>query len=117
MSPARADTSSGRGAGVASARVFAALGDATRLGVVARLCRDGPTSIARLTEGATVTRQAVTKHLRVLASAGLVRGRRRGRESLWEFEPQKLDVARRYLDLVSRRWDETLERLKATVEK
>ncbi|MGE5237033.1 MAG: ArsR/SmtB family transcription factor [Acidobacteriota bacterium] len=104
-----------RGAG-APARIFAALGDPTRLAVVARLCRDGPTSIARLTEGSAVTRQAVAKHLRVLAQAGLVRGRRRGRESLWELEPERLEVARRYLDTVSQRWDATLERLRAVVE-
>jgi DNA-binding transcriptional ArsR family regulator len=64
-----------------------------------------------------VTRQAVAKHLRVLARAGLVHGRRRGRESVWEIEPRRLDPARRYLDLVAQRWDETLERLKAAVER
>jgi DNA-binding transcriptional ArsR family regulator len=85
--------------------------------MVARLCRDGPLSIARLTAGSEVTRQAITKHLRVLAEAGLVRGQRRGRESLWELEPRRLEIARRYLDSVSKRWDDTLERLKAAVEK
>ena len=117
MSPAPADRRTTRGDVGASAHLFAALGDPTRLAVLSRLCRDGPTSIARLTEGATVTRQAVAKHLRVLARAGLVRGRRRGRESVWELEPKRLEPARRYLDLVSRRWDETLERLKAAVER
>ncbi|HVY44431.1 MAG TPA: metalloregulator ArsR/SmtB family transcription factor, partial [Minicystis sp.] len=67
--------------------MFAALGDATRLAVVARLCDGGPASIARLAEGATVTRQAVTKHLRVLEQAGLVRSERAGRETVWELEP------------------------------
>jgi DNA-binding transcriptional ArsR family regulator len=85
--------------------------------MVARLCRDGPLSIARLTAGSEVTRQAISKHLRVLAEAGLVRGQRRGRESLWELEPRRLEIARRYLDSVSKRWDDTLERLKAAVEK
>lgn len=107
MSPARASS---------SASVFAALGDGTRLRLVARLCAGGPMSIARLTEGSDVTRQAVTKHLRVLAQAGLVRGRRRGRESLWQLEPRQLEAARRYLDVISKRWDDTLERLKAAVE-
>ncbi len=73
-------------------------------------------SIARLTAGTHVTRQAVTKHLRVLADAGLVRGRRQGRQSLWELEPRQLEVARRSLDLISKRWDDTLWRLKAALE-
>ena len=73
-------------------------------------------SIARLTDGTHVTRQAVTKHLQVLADAGLVRGRRQGRQSLWELEPRPLEAARRYLDLISKRWDDTLGRLKAAVE-
>ena len=73
-------------------------------------------SIARLTDGSDVTRQAVTKHLHVLAGAGLVRRRRRGRRSLWELEPRQLEAARRYLDAISRRWDETLGRLKTAVE-
>jgi DNA-binding transcriptional ArsR family regulator len=99
-----------------AAPVFAALGDETRLGLVARLCDRGPQSIAKLTEGAEVTRQAVTKHLRVLADAGVVRGSRDGRESVWEIEPGRLEAARRCLDLVSARWDEAIERLRALVE-
>lgn len=73
-------------------------------------------SIARITEGCGVTRQAVTKHLQVLADAGLVRGKREGRESFWELQPQQLDEARKSLDLISRKWDEALGRLKALVE-
>ena len=73
-------------------------------------------SIARLTAGTHVTRQAVTKHLQVLADAGLVRGRRQGRQSLWELETRQLEVARRYLDLISKRWDDTLGRLKTGLE-
>lgn len=100
-----------------AAPVFAALGDETRLRVVARLCADGPLSIARLTEGSGVTRQAITKHLRVLEGAGVVRGTRHGRESLWELEPEQLDEARRYLDRISAQWDDALGRLKAFVER
>src|SRR5260370_8905280 len=74
-----------------SAPVFAALGDPTRLGLVARLCASGPMSIVRLTEGAHVTRQAVTKHLPVLARAGLVHGPRVGRDHAWELDPSPLD--------------------------
>lgn len=97
--------------------MFAALGDETRLALLARLSEGGPWSIARLTEGADVTRQAVTKHLQVLAGAGLVRDARRGRERVWELEPDKLEDARRALDEISRRWDEALQRLKDYVER
>src|SRR3989442_13928700 len=99
-----------------TAPVFSALGDETRLTLVGRLSAAGPMSIARLTAGAGVTRQAITKHLRVLAGAGLARSRRRGRESLWELEPRQLEDARVYLDRVSKQWDLALGRLKASVE-
>lgn len=100
----------------ACAPVFAALGDETRLRLVARLCDGGPLSIAKLTAGSGVTRQAVTKHLRAMEAAGLVRGARRGRESVWRLERQRLAEAQRYLALVSRQWDEALARLRALVE-
>jgi DNA-binding transcriptional ArsR family regulator len=96
--------------------VFAALGDETRLALVARLSSHGPLSISRLTAGSAVTRQAITKHLDVLATAGLVSDIRRGRERIWELEPEQLEVARTYLDHVSKRWDEALDRLKKFVE-
>jgi len=99
-----------------SAPVFAALGDETRLAIVARLCSGGPRSIAGLTEGSSVTRQAVTKHLHVLAAAGLVRGVRRGRERIWELEAGRLDEARKYLTEISKHWDGALERLRTLVE-
>lgn len=100
-----------------SVPVFAALGDATRLRLVARLGAEGPLSIARLTTETDVTRQAVTKHLHVLADAGLARGTRRGRERLWQLEPEPLEEARRCLDLISEQWDAALARLKAAVER
>jgi len=99
-----------------NAPVFAALGDDTRLGIVTRLCRSGPASIAGLTEGSGVTRQAVAKHLRILEGAGLVRASRAGRESSWQLLPGGLDEARASLDLISRQWDAALERLRAFVE-
>jgi len=99
-----------------AAPVFAALGDATRLGVVARLCVDGPLSITQLSENAAVTRQAITKHLNVLADAGLVRGHRQGRERIWELEPKRLELAQSYLDQISEQWDAAIGRLKAFVE-
>ena len=100
----------------ASAPVFAALGDETRLYLVARLCDDGPLSIARLADGAGVTRQAVTKHLRVLAGAGLVDSRHEGRETVWSLELKRISDARRMLETISREWDDTLDRLRAFVE-
>jgi DNA-binding transcriptional ArsR family regulator len=99
-----------------TAPMFAALGDETRLALVARLSSDGPLSIARLTAGTAVTRQAVTKHLNVLATAGLVSDLRRGRERIWELDPAQMEAARTYLEQVSKRWDGALERLKQFVE-
>jgi len=99
-----------------SAHLFAALGDETRLHLVVRLCEEGPMSITRLTEGANVTRQAITKHLRVMEGSGLVRSRRHGRESVWQLEQRRLADARRYLDRISRQWDAALLRLRAFVE-
>ena len=111
MSPRPADAPLKR-----SAPIFAALGDPTRLHVVSRLSGGGPMSITQLTEGSDVTRQAVTKHLVVLADAGLVRGFRQGRERVWELRTRQLDEAGRVLDLISTRWDSALERLRALVE-
>ena len=99
-----------------SAHLFAALGDETRLRLVTRLCTDGPMSIARLTEGSQVTRQAITRHLRVMEGAGLVRSTRHGRESVWQLDQRRLADIRRYLDLISKQWDDTLLRLRAFVE-
>jgi DNA-binding transcriptional ArsR family regulator len=99
-----------------AAPVFAALGDATRLRIVARLCEGGPLSIARLAEGAAVSRQAITKHLRALEEAGLARSARVGRERIWELRPGRLAEARRCLDRISLQWDAALDRLRAFVE-
>ena len=99
-----------------SAPIFEALGDATRLKLVARLCDAGPMSIARLTSGTAMTRQGVTKHLRVLARAGIVRDARRGRERIWDIDARRLAIARRFLEQASQRWDEALGRLRALVE-
>jgi DNA-binding transcriptional ArsR family regulator len=96
--------------------VFAALGDATRLGLLWRLSVDGPLSITRLSEGTGVTRQAITRHLQTLGEAGLVRNTRRGRERVWALDPGRLEQAKRYLDQASVQWDDAAERLKAFVE-
>jgi DNA-binding transcriptional ArsR family regulator len=101
---------------VTAAPVFAALGDPTRLGIVARLCTQGPQSITSLTEGSRVTRQAITKHLLMLEEAGLVRGEREGRERIWELSSKRLAEARHYLDQISQQWDAAIDRLRAFVE-
>jgi DNA-binding transcriptional ArsR family regulator len=99
-----------------AAPLFAALGDETRLDLLDRLGAGGPQSITRLTSGSRVTRQAITKHLHILAEAGLVHDTQRGRERIWTIEPERVDEARRYLDHIERQWDEALERLKTFVE-
>jgi DNA-binding transcriptional ArsR family regulator len=101
---------------LAAAPLFAALGDEARLRLVVKLCDDGPMSITRLTEGSDVTRQAITKHLRMMHAAGLVHETREGRESVWRIETQRLDDAREHLAEISRQWDDALGRLKAFVE-
>jgi DNA-binding transcriptional ArsR family regulator len=99
------------------AAVFAALGDPTRLALIGKLSAGAPLSIARLTEGSDLTRQAVTKHLRVLETSGVVGKRQSGRESLYQLQPAAIHDMRIYLDDISRQWDDALGRLKAFVEK
>jgi DNA-binding transcriptional ArsR family regulator len=100
----------------AHASVFAALGDATRLSLVAKLCPGEPRSISQLTEGSKLTRQAITKHLRVLERAGIVHSVHAGRESLFEFDLEPIAEVREYLAFGSVQWDQALSRLKAFVE-
>lgn len=98
------------------APVFFALGDKTRLQLVVLLCAGGAFSIARLTANTDLTRQAVTRHLEVLAAAGLVKDVKRGRERLWQFEPAAVESARQSLETMGRQWEEALRRLKASLE-
>ena len=98
------------------AHLFAALGDETRLALVTKLCRGQTCSISQLTQGSKFSRQAITKHLRVLQRAGIVHSVRRGRENRFAFNPQPIEGAREYLDLVSEQWDAALFRLKSFVE-
>jgi len=112
---ARPGTTAPRLAGAAP--LFAALGDPTRLRLVARLCDEGPLSIARLAEREPVSRQAVTKHLRALERARLARSARAGRERVWELDPERLAEARRWLEQASSRWDAAIGRLRALVER
>ena len=99
-----------------AAPIFAALADETRLRLVSRLCESGPSSITRLAAGSDVTRQAISKHLRMMEEAGLVHVTREGRETVWALEPRRLEDARRCLDAISTQWDGALARLKAFVE-
>jgi DNA-binding transcriptional ArsR family regulator len=114
---AAAGTGAALSAWKSSAPTFAALGDATRLLLLDRLSAQGPLSITQLTHGSRVTRQAITKHLHVLSDAGLVRGTRAGRETLWQLTPDQLRDAQRFLDSISQRWDDALSRLQARLER
>ncbi len=98
------------------APVFAALGDATRLKLVSRLNDGQSRSIAQLTDGLSLTRQGVTKHLRVLERAGIVNSSRTGRERKFTFVPEPIKHARSYLKTVSVQWDDALSRLQTFVE-
>ena len=100
----------------AHAPAFAALGDETRLALVAKLSAGQPSSISQLTKGSKLTRQAITKHLRVLESVGIVHSVRTGRESRFEFDPEPMEEMKKYLDLASEQWDQALSRLKTFVE-
>jgi len=96
--------------------VFAALGDPVRLAIVARLCDDGPLPTIALKHGTRLTRQAVTKHLRILEAVGVVRSDRVGRDRAWRIETKALARTRDTLDRISAQWDARLERLRAMVE-
>ncbi len=98
------------------AALFAALGDETRLQLISVLAAGEPRSIAALTGGTKVTRQAITKHLRVLQGAGVVHSMRAGRQSLFALDPAPMHELREYLERVSGQWDQALSRLKALVE-
>jgi DNA-binding transcriptional ArsR family regulator len=114
--PSRKKPTPAKAASPGGASVFAALGDETRLRLVAILCAGGAVSIAQLTSNTDITRQAVTKHLQVLAQAGLVHDVKVGRERLWQFDPVQLQEARRSLDLIASQWDQALAKLKMSVE-
>ena len=99
-----------------AALLFAALGDPTRLTLVRQLSEGGPASISVLAERQDMTRQGVTKHLQVLAAAGVIDGSRQGREQVWTLNPKRLAEGRRHLDVIAAGWDEALERFKKLVE-
>lgn len=98
------------------APLFDALGDPNRLRIIVRLCDRGPSSTSQVTSAIPVTRQAASKHLRLLESVGLVTSARRGRERVWTVQTQSLASASDYLSQLSRRWDVAVDRLRAYVE-
>jgi DNA-binding transcriptional ArsR family regulator len=120
----KAKSAGGRNAGLraivqsseALANVFAALGDPTRLKLVAVLCAGGAFSIAQLTANTEISRQGVTKHLQVLADAGVVRDVKLGRERLWQLEPEQIEEAKRTLEVIGREWEVALGKLKIFAE-
>ncbi len=99
-----------------AAHLFAALGDPHRVQLIYRLSTEGPASISQLSDGAKITRQAVTKHLKMLGKSGMVRNTQHGREVRWEVEPKGLGDAQHYLGLISEQWDQTIDRLQKFVE-
>ena len=103
-------------AGEALANIFAALGDPTRLKLVAALCAGGVFSIAQLTANTAISRQGVTKRLQVLADAGVVRDVKLGRERLCQLEPGQIEEAKRTLDVIGREWEVALGKLKTFAE-
>jgi DNA-binding transcriptional ArsR family regulator len=101
----------------ANAQIFAALGDETRLVLVKKLCAGSPCSISQLAQDSHLTRQAITKHLRVLEGAGIVRSEKAGRESLFKYNPEPIDDIKQYLETVASQWNDALARLKTFVER
>ena len=73
-------------------------------------------SITRLTAGTNVTRQAISKHLRVMEHAGLVRSVKHGRERVWRLQRRRLEAAQHYVEIISKQWDQALSRLRRLVE-
>ncbi len=98
------------------AHIFAALGDPTRLSLVAKLIDGEPHSISSLSTGSKITRQAITKHLSVLEGVGLVSKNKDGRECLYALDPKPLNSLKEYLDIISLQWDQSLQNLKSFVE-
>jgi DNA-binding transcriptional ArsR family regulator len=99
------------------ASVFAALGDHTRLSLLTKLSDGQSRSIAKLSADTKLTRQAITKHLRVLENAGIVSSTRVGRDNQFAFRAEPIVEIRSYLDNVSRQWDDALSRLRSLVER
>src|SRR4051812_24599503 len=96
--------------------LFAALGDPTRLQLVQRLSNGGDCSIHQLSDGSAISRQAMTKHLRVLEQARFVRSTRYGREVRFRLEQQAIADAQAFLATVGKQWANALDRLARHVE-
>jgi DNA-binding transcriptional ArsR family regulator len=105
----------GRGTSAALDAVFFALADSTRRGLLARLREHGQTA-GTLAAGFDVTRPAVSRHLRVLRMAALVREERRGRERVYSLEPRSLRLVGEWIDDYRVFWSARLHDLKQLVE-
>lgn len=119
MRPMAGCTGEDRGGGPGSTAVtdvFAALGDPTRTAIVSRLAADGRGTATSLTGIADISRQAVDRHLRVLAGAGLVESRREGREVVYSLKAETVERSAAWLDELGRAWEQRLLTLKAEAE-
>ena len=96
--------------------VFAVLGDPTRRSILERLRTEGPATATALADEIGISRQAVAKHLKLLADVGLAVSERRGRETLFRAELDALDAVGSWLDRVQGEWKLRLERLARHVE-
>lgn len=96
--------------------VFAALGDTTRLQLVRRLTQSEPQSIAQLAVGLSMSHQGITKHLKVMERANLVRTQKVGRERHYVGKPETVSQACTYLRQIGDEWEHALQRLQQFVE-
>ena len=98
------------------ARLFSVLGDYTRLSLVTSLVDGEKRSITELSEGFKLSRQAVTKHLRLLEGVGIVKGGKSGRENLFRLKIESLAEVRQIIESIENQWDQTLSRVKSYLE-
>lgn len=94
-----------------AAAVFDALGDPTRRELLTAVGRHGPVTATELAAERSVTRQAIVKHLQLLAAAGLVQAEKVGREQRYTVTPAPLDDAARWMASVGDAWDRRLAKL------
>lgn len=97
--------------------VFAALADPTRREVLRAVAGGRDLTATQVAADLPVSRQAVVKHLQVLAGAGLVTAERHGREQCFRVTPAPLDDALRWMVGVGAAWDDRLDRLRQHVER
>lgn len=96
--------------------VLAALSDPTRRHLLDRMSVHGQTTATALAGELSISRQAVVQHLGTLASAGLVSGKRLGRERRYEVRSGRLTETARWMEALAVRWDSRLETIEPVVE-